>query len=94
MNSTLINKIPQEFWITETDDDGDEYYIINKDKLELSFREIMKKYCYNETKRQFYEKYGVYGFLQKAHWQKNDWFAYTYDLEEYKECCPNCNVFL
>jgi len=91
--SEQFDKVPKEFWIKETDDDGDEYYTFDKDKLEKCFREIMNTYCYNETKRQFYDKYGIYGFLQKAHWQENDWFTYTLDLEEYKSCCPECYVF-
>ena len=68
--------------------------IIKKRKIfEDYFREEMKTWCYNEVKRKFFYKYECYGFLMANYHEKETSFYYTYDLDEYKQCCPKCIVF-
>jgi len=63
------------------------YNLIMSQEMEQYFREALKEWCYDEVKRKFYNKYNCYGFMRR------DVFYYSYDLDEYKQCCPKCIVF-
>ena len=62
-------------------------------EMESYFREELKTWSYDEVKRRFYDKYECYGFLSQKYPEHSSFFCYTYDLQEYKSCCPKCIVF-
>lgn len=92
----LIGENIEEEEEEEIEEDSD-YEEDIKYEMENYFREEMKTLCYNEVKRRFYNKYKCYGFLMASdplmESEPKPVFLYTYDLQEYKSCCPKCIVF-